>query len=78
MEPAGRYAPSAPLCRQCHNYKGRRAGLERRRGGSRVCAAGVDLGTRPDLFACESYVPVAIDPHIGRKGGASSPDTRPR
>jgi len=77
MEPAGRYAPSAPLCRQCENDKGQRAGLERRSGVTRLCAAGVGLVARADIFARESYVRVAIVPHIGRKGGASGPDRRP-
>jgi len=42
-----------------------------------LCAAGVGLVARADIFARESYVRVAIVPHIGRKGGASGPDRRP-
>jgi hypothetical protein len=51
------------LCRDCSNYKGRRAGLERR-GAPRLCAAKVAV--REDPFRCESFVPILVRRRLPR------------
>ena len=69
---APRWASSAVLCRDCYNYKGMRSGQERRRAGQRLCAAGVDLNARADVFMCDSYIPLTIDRGTGGCGESSA------
>jgi hypothetical protein len=58
MERESRIDPKAILCRDCSNFKGIRAGKERRQATPRLCAAGIEM--RPDIFECESYIPLVI------------------
>ena len=68
MEWEGARSAKAILCRDCSNFKGIRAGKERRTALPRLCAAGIEM--HADLFACESYVPLVIAqrPRLGGEG----------
>jgi hypothetical protein len=68
MSPA---TPRFVLCRECANFTGRRAGLERRQQPTRLCAAG--LPVRRAAFDCESHVRMVVFDRSARGGVHSKP-----